>query len=142
MSLEINDDEPPEAAWTRARTIILGSKEFSEEERALLESSSLESVTEEVRNLEVKNATESRVRRFASKLRLKPLLDGLINLDTAIRFLASRDPHGIASLVWGGVSIVCKVNKALLTTLDMNTDGIAFRLHKQFRKSLKSWSSF
>ena len=112
LGLDINDEEPPEDAWTKARTLILESQEFSDEERTLLATGSLGTVTQDLRNLEAKHAKGSHIRRFASKTRLRPILDGLVNLDTAISSIASADPHGIAPLVWGGISIVCKVNMA------------------------------
>ena len=116
LGLALNDMEPPKDAWIRARTMILGSKQVSDEERVMLESSSLGSVTQELRNLEAKHANESRTRGFASKARIKPILDGLVNLNTAISFMASLDPHGIAPLVWGGISIVTKVCMYLILT--------------------------
>ncbi|MCJ1472736.1 hypothetical protein MMC13_001385 [Lambiella insularis] len=122
LGLEINDDEPPEDAWIRARGIILRSKEFSEEEHALLENGSLHTVTQDLRDLEAKHAKGSHVRRLASNARLKPVLDGLVNLDTAISSIAAADPHGIATLLWGGISIVCKVNTAPLSRPAIHLD--------------------
>jgi len=115
MGLELTDGERPEDAWMRARTAILSSVEFSKEERELLESSSLKTFTLDLHDFEARQARESRVRRFVSKTHLKPLLDGLISLDSAITYLASTDPHGIAPLVWGGIRIVCQVIMALDT---------------------------
>ena len=141
LGLEINDEQPPEDAWIRARTLILGSQDFSDEERALLVTSSLGTVTQDLRNLEAKHAKESHIRRFTSKTRLRPILDGLVNLDSAISSIANADAHGIAPLVWGGVSIVCKVNMALLSWLVSHLDQL-FPLSTSRSPSHKLFSTY
>lgn len=113
---EVNDEDPPEESWMRARAIILGSKEISEEERALLEISSLKSLQDVLSELQAKHAKESRSRRFASKTHLKALLAGLINLEGAVSSMANS--NSIASLVWGSTMIVCRVTTPRLPVVD------------------------
>ena len=97
----------------RARTRVLESKDLLDEERTLLENGSPRSVEEDLLELVNTHAKESRGRRFASKARIKPILDGLNTLDVAINPLTSLDSLGIAPLVWGGIKLICTVIMAL-----------------------------
>jgi len=107
IGLEVNDDELPENAWTRALTLVLESEELSDDERSLLKKGTLKSFTEDLINLEARHAKGSHTRRFIAKIHLKPLLDGLLNLQGAVSSLTNS--NSVASMVWGGIAIVCKV---------------------------------
>ena len=105
----MNDQNSLPDAWTRARDLIIDSKDISDEERLLLQTGSLKKVIQDLADLEHKHEKESHFRRFATKIRLKPLLDGLTNLDQIINPITQIDPFNIAPLVWGGLRVVLSV---------------------------------
>ena len=96
-SLEINDDELPEDAWTNTLAAVLESEELSGEERTALENGTLKS-TEEVTKLEAQHAKGSHARRLIAKIHLKPFLDDLLDLQGATSSLANS--NSVASMVW------------------------------------------
>ena len=107
--IQVVDQKSVPDAWTQARDLILSSKDISEEERDLLRAGSLKTVTRDLEELDAQHTKASKFRRFAAKIRLKPLLDGLVNLDTIISPVTELDPYHIAPLVWGGIRLVILV---------------------------------
>ena len=109
LQLTVVDKNSVPDAWTRARHLILNSPDISDKERDLLRTGSLKTVTQDLEALEVQHAQAGRFRRFAAKTRLKPLLDGLVNLDQIINPVTLIDPYHIAPVIWGGIRVIILV---------------------------------
>ncbi len=120
----------PEDGWAKARDLIIASKGISDEERALLETSTLKDLQTALSDLQSKHAKESKFRRSASKIHLRDALAGLINLEGAVSAMANS--NSIASLVWGSTMIVCRVTTSPLIEGDIHLLRPLHRLYKGF----------
>ncbi|MCJ1350465.1 MAG: hypothetical protein MMC33_000446 [Icmadophila ericetorum] len=121
LGLDVDDGEKNlEDSWSKACALILGSKEISEDERTLLENSSLKGLQVVLSELQSKHGKESNSRHLASKVHLKAIIAGLINLEGAVSAMANS--NSVASLVWGSAMIVCRTAQKFLMAIDTLVD--------------------
>ena len=100
-------DQKAVSAWAAARDRVLLDPTLSKEEKAWLESMSVEKVINEIKELDSQYAQASNSRKIMKAI--NPLLEGLQRFAPAMDVFSNADPNGVLSLVWGSLRMILVV---------------------------------